>query len=84
MAAAKRRIQGENKTWFASLHPVRISLMKKVQFSQKNIKNSVALILAATLTGCSTPPPQNTSDVCEIFRENRSWYKAANAASEKW
>jgi hypothetical protein len=84
MAAVKRRIQGKTKTWFASLQPVRISPMKKVQFSQKYLKTAVTVSLAAVLAGCSTPPPQNTSDVCEIFRENRSWYKAAAAASDKW
>ncbi|WP_290621020.1 MULTISPECIES: hypothetical protein [unclassified Arsukibacterium] len=59
-------------------------MMKKVQTPHKHLKKIVVLSLAAVLSGCSTPPPQNTSDICEIFRENRSWYHAAAAASEKW
>ncbi|MFN3710383.1 MAG: hypothetical protein ACK4GU_09525 [Alishewanella aestuarii] len=54
---------------------------------QKKIKKNKFLIiigLSAVLTGCATPPPQNKSDICEIFRENRSWYKASANASDKW
>lgn len=54
---------------------------------QKKIKKNKLLIiigLSAVLTGCVTPPPQNKSDICEIFRENRSWYKASANASDKW
>jgi len=54
---------------------------------QKKIKKNKLLIilgLSAVLTGCATPPPQNKSDICEIFRENRSWYKASANASDKW
>ncbi|MCT8125424.1 hypothetical protein H1D31_05220 [Alishewanella sp. BS5-314] len=54
---------------------------------QKKIKKNKLLIilgLSAALTGCATPPPQNKSDICEIFRENRSWYKASANASDKW
>ncbi len=54
---------------------------------QKKIKKNKLLIilgLSAILTGCATPPPQNKSDICEIFRENRSWYKASANASDKW
>ena len=54
---------------------------------QKKIKKNKLLIilgLSAALTGCATPPPQNKSDICEIFRENRSWYKASASASDKW
>jgi hypothetical protein len=59
-------------------------LMNKVHFDKKYLQSLVALLLVATLTACSSAPPQNTSDLCEIFRENRSWYKDAAAASEKW
>lgn len=54
---------------------------------QKKIKKNKLLIilgLSAALSGCATPPPQNKSDICEIFRENRSWYKASASASDKW
>ncbi|MEE2000972.1 hypothetical protein QWY20_05860 [Alkalimonas sp. MEB108] len=41
---------------------------------------SAALLLA----GCSTPPPQNSSNICDIFKEHRSWYKAAANTRDKW
>ncbi|MCC5826602.1 hypothetical protein [Alkalimonas sp.] len=39
---------------------------------------------ALLLTGCSTPPPQNSSNICDIFKEHRSWYKAAANTRDKW
>ncbi|MEE2022640.1 MULTISPECIES: transglycosylase SLT domain-containing protein [Alkalimonas] len=36
------------------------------------------------LSGCSTPPPQNSSNICDIFKEHRSWYKAAANTRDKW
>ncbi|SDZ93614.1 hypothetical protein [Alkalimonas amylolytica] len=41
---------------------------------------SAALLLA----GCSTPPPQNSSNLCDIFKEHRAWYKAAANTRDKW
>jgi len=35
--------------------------------------------------GCATaPPPKHIDDVCDIFRENRKWYKSAGKSYEKW
>lgn len=66
----------------ASMLPVRISRMKKVQ----NLINSLLLVSATSLfvSGCSTPPPQNTSNLCEIFAEHRDWYHAAAEMRDKW
>lgn len=66
----------------ASMHLVRISQMKKVQ----NLINSLLLVSATSLliSGCSTPPPQNTSNLCEIFAEHRDWYHAAADMRDKW
>ena len=36
------------------------------------------------LLGCSTTPPQNTSNICDIFFENRDWYEAAEDMNRKW
>ena len=35
--------------------------------------------------GCATtPPPRYIYDICEIFRENPKWYKAARKSYKKW
>lgn len=36
------------------------------------------------LAGCATPPPRNPDNICSIFKENRSWYKAAAKTRKKW
>jgi hypothetical protein len=43
-------------------------------------------ILAVFASGCAfrQTPPQDISNVCEIFRENREWYKSAYRSAEKW
>lgn len=56
--------------------------MKKVPLWPKgSVLTTLTLIV---LTGCSTPPPKNTSNLCEIFRENRDWYHAAAEVRDKW
>jgi len=36
------------------------------------------------LAGCSTDPPQNITDSCEIFGDKSGWYQDAKQASERW
>ncbi len=36
------------------------------------------------LTSCVSSPPRNAMDVCEIFEDRRSWYKAAKASEARW
>ncbi len=42
--------------------------------------------LAAFTVGCATTAskPNNVNDVCDIFRENPRWYKAAKNSVQKW
>lgn len=46
------------------------------------------LIFACTilllLGACATTPPDNTSNICSMFEERRSWYKAATRAEKRW
>ncbi len=39
------------------------------------------LLLAA---GCTTVPPNNPENICEIFREKSGWHKAAVRTQNKW
>ena len=41
-----------------------------------------ALVMLAA--GCATAPPQRPDNLCAIFQEKGSWYKAARKARQKW
>lgn len=44
-----------------------------------------SIILLMTLAaGCTTKPPSNKDDICEIFNEKRGWYKDAKKSSRRW
>lgn len=43
-----------------------------------------ALALAAALNGCVASQPRNIANVCEIFEDRRSWYRAAMRTEERW
>lgn len=36
------------------------------------------------LNACATRPPKNPDRLCDIFENNRSWYKSAVATEKKW
>jgi hypothetical protein len=44
----------------------------------------LALLTLLTLVSCTTPPPKNPENLCEIFREHTDWYYAARDARERW
>ncbi|MGB5178064.1 MAG: hypothetical protein WBP44_04960, partial [Gammaproteobacteria bacterium] len=36
------------------------------------------------LAACSTSPPQNITDSCEIFADKSGWYRDASKAFDRW
>jgi len=48
----------------------------------------MCLVLVAVVTlinaGCTTVPPKNLDNVCEIFEQNHSWYKSSKHAFETY
>jgi hypothetical protein len=42
------------------------------------------LAVLALLTGCSTAPPKNITNSCDIFTDKGGWYRDASRAFEKW
>jgi hypothetical protein len=44
----------------------------------------ILLISLALITACSTAPPTNIDDSCEIFREKGGWYDDAKDSFERW
>ena len=48
------------------------------------LKTSFFIILILSLQSCMTQPPQNPDNICLIFEEKKSWYKAAMKAEKRW
>jgi len=48
-------------------------------------KSVIASIVCSVLiTSCVSAPPRNVSDVCDIFEDRRSWYRAAKSSEQRW
>ncbi len=57
----------------------------KVQNKMKKIQLIlVAFITVLFLGGCTTTPPQNPDNLCDIFREKDDWYDAAVQMRDSW
>jgi len=50
----------------------------------ERIKGIVASMLLLMLISCASSPPQNTTNICSMFEERRSWYKAAVKSERRW
>jgi hypothetical protein len=48
------------------------------------IKYLLSTILLTLVTACSTTPPKNTEDACQIFHEKDDWYEASQESFETW
>ena len=42
------------------------------------------MLVCLTLNACATSPPQRPENICSIFEEKRSWYRAARKAEARW
>ena len=57
------------------------------KFTKKYIFLSFVLIFltfSSILTGCTTTPPKNISNICDIFYEKRDWFETASDMKNKW
>ena len=51
------------------------------------LRGWLAVAALLLLSGCATfapSPPEDQTNICEIFREQPSWYDYAQASEEKW
>ncbi|MDH3507409.1 MAG: hypothetical protein OEQ25_09755, partial [Gammaproteobacteria bacterium] len=50
------------------------------------LRRRVTLLVALTalVVGCATTPPENVENICAIFEDKSSWYKAAKRSEERW
>ncbi|MDX1492354.1 MAG: transglycosylase SLT domain-containing protein [Pseudohongiellaceae bacterium] len=44
----------------------------------------LGLFFLVFLVGCASSPPRNTSNVCSMFEDRRSWFKAAERTEKRW
>ena len=49
---------------------------------QKNLIKTFAVVFA--ISSCAASPPENPDNICSIFNEKRSWYKAAIKTEKRW
>jgi hypothetical protein len=47
------------------------------------VKPVLLFTLVLLLTACASPP-RNTSNICSVFEDRRSWFNAAKDAEERW
>ena len=52
--------------------------------SIKYIKVLSPLLLVLVLQSCMATPPKNPDNICLIFEEKKSWYKAAMRSEKRW
>ncbi len=62
------------------------AINKKFHSSRKKVFLRMGvLVLAAMLSaGCATSPPREPENICEIFEEHRSWWRAAKSMNKEW
>ena len=48
------------------------------------IKIIYLTLLVGTLLACTASRPRDITDICNIFKEHRAWYRAAAAAEDRW
>ncbi len=49
------------------------------------MKNKLVYICCLLiLSACTTTPPKNSENICDIFREKNDWYDAAKKSYDRW
>ena len=44
----------------------------------------LAVVFAALVLGCATPPPKQQSNLCAVFEQHPDWYDYARQSAEHW
>ena len=48
------------------------------------MKINLILITSIMFASCAVSPPSKTSNICDIYDEKRSWYRASLRTEKKW
>jgi hypothetical protein len=59
---------------------------KKLHASRKKLflRTVVMVSMIAITVGCSTAPPRDPENICNIFEERRDWWRAAKSMNKEW
>ncbi|MCC5871212.1 MAG: transglycosylase SLT domain-containing protein [Gammaproteobacteria bacterium] len=52
--------------------------------SKASLRIGLLLLAALGLGACTSSPPSQAENVCEIFTEQRGWYRDAKKAEKRW
>lgn len=73
---------------FKSLTYSERASVSKFQKQTKNIKKlslfSLVIVSSLFLSGCTTAPPKDPENICNIFEERRDWWRASKAMNDEW
>ncbi|MGX5913666.1 hypothetical protein ACR0ST_02925 [Aliidiomarina sp. Khilg15.8] len=73
---------------FKSLTNSESSESVKFQTNPKNYKklSKIALVLVSTLviSSCTTAPPEDPENICNIFEERRDWWRDSKDMNKEW
>jgi len=58
--------------------------MNSYQYFSSKISFAAILVSILLLQACSTTPPAQPDNLCEIFKEKENWYAAALDVRDKW
>lgn len=62
-----------------------LNCYKEITVSRRILTRCLSLgLVALVVSGCASRPPSNIDDVCQIFRENKGWYRAAVRTEKRW
>jgi hypothetical protein len=53
-------------------------------FALRSLGVGVLLTMIVALGSCSANPPKNPNNVCAVFDQKSSWFKAARKAEKRW
>jgi hypothetical protein len=70
-----------------SMYPYHIPpLLRELKELCTEVSVPLLCLLLISMYGCATTPstPEKVGNICEIFRGNKKWYRAAHASYKRW
>ena len=55
-----------------------------MKLNGRHFSSVMLVVVGVLLASCTAKQPSNIDNICDIFSEQRSWYKAANKSAKRW